>query len=184
MEITWRPIPGLADGWQVSNQGDVKLNWEDVNIFTHDGYFCVALRPSVDYVGPPFLDRSARYARVHELVLLAFHGPRPVKTYLKKAVKFVPVFLDGDETNVAAANIKWGTVKEQRAHYRVVKPSRKLSLKDVESIVPLADAGVVNEHIATILNLPVALVNHAVAGLAAFAYRSNGEPYASRVDHK
>lgn len=92
MSERWLPVPG-SEGYEVSDQGRVRNARTGRLLAGHSdrGYRRVNLG-------------AARRARVHELVLLAFVGPRPEGLHG-----------DGDRANNALANLRWGTRAENCA---------------------------------------------------------------------
>lgn len=100
----WRPIPGYPD-YEVSSLGrvaSVKRGRLDVLAGgkTDTGYRNVLLYSAGARSGH----------RVHALVALAFHGPRPPGLEVRH--------LDGDQLNNAAANLRYGTHAENMADRR------------------------------------------------------------------
>jgi hypothetical protein len=94
----WRPIPGF-DGYEASSLGRIfsrrrgsnrvlkgwldKKGYRKVFVYSPDG-------------------RAERF--VHALIAEAFHGPRPEGADTRH--------LDGDKSNNAASNIRWGSRSE------------------------------------------------------------------------
>ena len=102
----WRPIPGYPD-YEASSLGriaSVKRGERQVLAGgrTDTGYRNVLLYTDGVRVG----------ARVHALVALTFHGPRPEGLEVRH--------LDGDQLNNAATNLRYGTheenMQDQRRH--------------------------------------------------------------------
>ena len=114
----WKPIAGRPD-YQVSNSGQVKWR-ERLRKLTPDsnGY----LRVSFWECG-----KAVKIA-VHILVAEAFLGSRPAGMVVRH--------MDGDHTNCAASNLRWGTPQENEAdkdrHGTKANGTRHLSNKLAE----------------------------------------------------
>ena len=113
-EEEWREIPGLP-GYFVSNQGRVRgmRGW------------VLALRPyTSDYRRVQVALRLGLYQDryVHELVLLAFIGPRPSDVHEVDHE-------DKDRANNRLSNLSWLTLAENRARRDVPKGERQHSAK-------------------------------------------------------
>lgn len=94
----WRPIPGFRD-YVVSSLGQVaSTKGGQFRILsggkTEMGYRNVLLYQDGQRVG----------RRVHQLVSLVFHGPRPEGLQIRH--------LDGNQLNNAASNLTYGTAEE------------------------------------------------------------------------
>lgn len=125
----WHDIPGYGGRYQVSDSAEVRRvlkgrmrhmsQWKNAS-----GYWCVALSAN----------GKTRVWRVHQLVLLAFVGPRPDG--------YEGAHLDGSRTNNAPANLRWVTRKENAEHRRVhgtdpigeAHPMHKLTEREVMEI--------------------------------------------------
>lgn len=110
MTETWKDIPGYEGLYQVSDTGEVRCcqvkrtpgkRWIKRKTGTikrkrldKDGYYIITL--SKDGVKTTF--------HIHELVCLAFTGPRPDKAVTRH--------LDHNKTNNKSTNVVWGTAKE------------------------------------------------------------------------
>lgn len=96
----WRPVVGYEGHYEVSDQGRVRV--------AKRRYFGKIM--STTSVGDPYpalqlwRDSKPRVLRVHRLVLEAFVGPRPDGLLARH--------LDGDPTNNALTNLRWGTYSE------------------------------------------------------------------------
>lgn len=93
----WLPIPGY-EPYQASDLGRIRgVRWGSVltPVVTQYGYHQVSL-----CVGGKKLSRL-----VHRLVAYAFIGPQPSPEY-------DVLHWDGDKTNNALANLRWGTPKD------------------------------------------------------------------------
>jgi hypothetical protein len=104
--IVWAWVPGYEHRYEVSNHGHVRswLPWRGTPVPR-------ALSTPLDSYGYPGVRLTAagseqRTVRVHVLVALAFIGPRPDGMEARH--------LDGDKTNVAVANLRYGTSSENR----------------------------------------------------------------------
>jgi hypothetical protein len=100
----WKPIPGFPD-YEVSDLGQVaSLKRGEREILaggkTEMGYRNVLLYRDGRRVG----------RRVHQLVALVFHGPRPEGLVIRH--------LDGNQLNNAASNLRYGTHEENLADRR------------------------------------------------------------------
>jgi hypothetical protein len=89
----WRPVPGFEGKYEVSDLGRVKsLRWTPPRI----------LRPGPSNYGHLSVALGQRNTRmIHQLVLLAFVGPRPPGQEARH--------LDGDPANNRLDNLCWGT---------------------------------------------------------------------------
>jgi len=100
---TWRTIPGFGEKYEVSSIGRVRAiaTGHIKGITESRGY----LRTTLYYKG-------RHGPRVHQLVALAFIGPRPAGMEVRH--------LDGDRKNNAPANLRYGThaenIRDQVAH--------------------------------------------------------------------
>jgi hypothetical protein len=107
----WRRIPGIHDGYEVSNLGRVR-SWllcghgavrrrssprqRKLVPCVKDGYLAVVLTGD---------SKKLTLHKVHTLVLLAFVGPKPYPAAECR-------HLDGDRTNNRSDNLVWGSHKE------------------------------------------------------------------------
>lgn len=105
---TWKDIPGLLPGYMVSSLGRI---WEPDRVTPARGIRREArlARPCVlknGYLAVRAMTEasSVRTVYVHELVALAFHGPRPVRNHIRH--------LDGNQRNNRAENLAYGTAME------------------------------------------------------------------------
>jgi hypothetical protein len=112
----WRAVPGYEGFYEISNLGTVKSITRQVPYGRHgctiykgrvlkqfkskNGYACVKLS----------LCGASRTTYVHEIVLRAFIGARPI-TQAKGEIRH----LDGKKTNNKLANLVYGTVVENAA---------------------------------------------------------------------
>lgn len=114
MEL-WTSIPGYDGFYEVSNFGNVRSLTRSVPYGRHKGMVYKG-RDIKQFVSGKYLSVKLSKAGVtkttyvHELVLLAFEGPRP-----KIADRSEIRHLDGDKLNNALSNLKYGTVKENAA---------------------------------------------------------------------
>ena len=114
MEL-WTSIPGYEGFYEVSSFGDVRsltrfvpygrhkgmtYKGRDLRLFVSGSYLSVKLSKA----------GITRTAYVHELVLMAFVGPRPPMDE-RCEIRH----LDGDKTNNQLSNLKYGTSKENAA---------------------------------------------------------------------
>ena len=98
MEEEFRPIAGLEDKYQVSDQGNVKSlrSGRLLKLTVMSGrskYRVVCI--------------GGRTRYVHQLVAEAFHGPRPAG--------LLCLHRDDDKANNCAANLYWGTAAQNTA---------------------------------------------------------------------
>ena len=111
----WRPVPDFP-GYEVSDDGQVK-SWKRGTVRI--------LRPNADRAGYPYVclrrDGVTYTRKIHVLVALAFHGPRP---FADAHIRH----LDGDPANKTPANLRYGTASENQydkvAHGRHHNASR------------------------------------------------------------
>jgi hypothetical protein len=97
-----KPIPGLKvlagdDGHIYSPTGQQRKPR-----LSKEGYF----RLNIRHLGHQYT------VHVHELVLNAWHGPRPK---MRGTGRYVCRHLDGDKTNNRPSNLRWGTPTENNA---------------------------------------------------------------------
>lgn len=120
MEL-WTAIPGYDGFYEVSSYGNVRSLTRAVPYGRHQGMVYKG-RELKQFVTGKYL--SVKLARagitktayVHELVLLAFEGARPL-TGQRCEIRH----LDGDKTNNRLDNLKYGTVKENFADRKLHK---------------------------------------------------------------
>lgn len=98
----WRPIPG-ADGYEASSLGRVRC-WKHRFGLRKTPK---VLRACLSTTGYPRVRIRARSRAVHQLVLEAFHGPRPIG--------HVTRHLNGVRTDNRPENLRWGTYEENSA---------------------------------------------------------------------
>lgn len=99
----WLPIPGFP-GYEVSSAGRVRSR-----VKYHGDFGPRILKQPANRDGYPTVhicheDGRKPVMKVHILVALAFHGPRPVGLEVRH--------LDGDEQNNASTNLAYGTSSE------------------------------------------------------------------------
>jgi hypothetical protein len=102
----WRPVPGFHD-YQVSSLGQV------ASIKRGGRQILAGGKTDTGYRNVLLYSHGQRFGRrVHALVALVFHGPRPEGLEIRH--------LDGDQLNNAAANLAYGTreenLEDQRRH--------------------------------------------------------------------
>ncbi len=111
----WRPIEGWP--YEVSSLGNIRRlaigPGTHVGRVLHpaagaNGYLRVTLSDKGHYTRPK--SRKPRNFHVHTLVCAAFHGPRPPGCHARH--------LDGDRQHNTAANLAWGTARENAADKR------------------------------------------------------------------
>lgn len=104
---TIQAIPGHA-GYFAGSDGRIYTAKKRANSLTElvattgrDGYYAVCL----------YENASRVRKRVHALIALTFHGPKPREGMLVR-------HLDGDKHNNRPTNLRWGTVAENSADYK------------------------------------------------------------------
>jgi hypothetical protein len=120
MEL-WTSIPGYEGFYEVSSYGNARSLTRFVPYGRHKGMTYTG-RDLKLFVSGSYL--SVKLARagvtktvyVHELVLLAFVGPRPVIED-RSEIRH----LDGDKFNNQLSNLTYGTVKENAADRKLHK---------------------------------------------------------------
>jgi hypothetical protein len=94
----WRPIPGFPE-YQASSHGLIASVKRGERQILAGGKTDTGYRNVLLYSGGERIGR-----RVHTLIALTFHGPRPEGLEIRH--------LDGDQLNNAAANLAYGTREE------------------------------------------------------------------------
>ena len=110
---TWKPIPGWEQSHEVSDQGRVRRfaqRMTDTKGVTRN-YPERILKGRIDSTGYHrvklcFHNRKQE-AKTHQLVALAFLGPRPHQAQVCHG--------DGDQTNNALVNLRYGTAADNAA---------------------------------------------------------------------
>ena len=129
----WRPVPGFEGLYDVSSLGRLRSYWK----IGWQGLLCAKPRlcmigsqkSKYIYVG---LQRNRRgyYFGLHQIVLLAFIGPRPFGHQ--------GAHLNGQSKDNRLINLAYVTVSENAVHKKQHgterNPSRKLGLSDVAEI--------------------------------------------------
>lgn len=104
--MTWKPVVGYEDLYEISSDGDVKRIGKSGGAvvgrtlkawLNKRGYPCVSLYDGSNRKLPK---------KVHHLVLEAFVGPKLPNTECRH--------LDGNKTNNHVSNLRWGTQEENR----------------------------------------------------------------------
>lgn len=97
--MIWRPIPGWPS-YEASDRGDIRRAGGRVlrAQLTTAGYLMLTLSEA----------GFKKNLTIHRLVCAAFRGPSP-------AENAVVMHKDGDRLNNTAANLRWGTYKENEA---------------------------------------------------------------------
>lgn len=158
-EEVWKDIPGYEGAYQVSSLGRVRSLDRYVRVCPHgveakrmikgrvlkpapngSGHLCVVL------------GHGAHGSLVHQLVALAFLGPRPEGMDVCHA--------DGDPANNDAANLRYDTRTENILDvYRAGGRWRKLSLEDMREIQGLLAAGYRGVEIAKLFSVSQSTVS-------------------------
>ena len=128
----WRDIPGYEGRYQVSNMGNVRSLDRRVNV-CHGATRLMkgrVLKPADSKHNPHLyvqLGHKQAGSPVHQLVALAFLGPRPEGLDVRH--------LDGDPRNNRADNLAYGTRTENILDvYRIGRAWRKLTVEQVHDI--------------------------------------------------
>lgn len=107
----WRSVPGWEDRYEVSNQGqvrskDMQVGTKKPTVFaTRKGRVLVPLPKSGRYLCVSLAQKNRREQWfVHDLVLLAFRGPKPKNMEALHA--------DDNKLNNAISNLRYGTKEE------------------------------------------------------------------------
>ena len=114
-KVLWTSVPGYEGFYEVSNYGDVRSLTRFVPYGKHKGTTYkgrdIKQFASGSYLSVKLAKAGVTKTRyVHELVLLAFEGERPVLDG-RCEVRH----LDGDSFNNRLSNLKYGTTKENAA---------------------------------------------------------------------
>jgi len=114
-KVLWTSVPGYEGFYEVSNYGDVRSLTRSVEYGKHK-HTVYQGRDLKQFISGKYLSVKlskagvTKTAYVHELVLLAFEGKRPVLSH-RCEIRH----LDGNGLNNALSNLKYGTVKENAA---------------------------------------------------------------------
>ena len=110
--VTWKPIPGWEEFYEVSDDGRVRSSSDYVSIGNGGARRVFKAGPVATCVAPNgyinvLLQRAgrSRSAGVHRLMAEAFYGPAPGRWHHAR-------HLDGDRTNNVLANIAWGSPRD------------------------------------------------------------------------
>ena len=106
---TWKAIPGYEGRYQVSDLGRVRsldriLNYSTRGFPANKKYVGRVLKPSASSKGHLKITIDKMNKPIHQLVMLAFIGPRPNATETRH--------LDGDPKNNCLVNLCYGTKEE------------------------------------------------------------------------
>ena len=126
MAIEWRPVVGYEGFYEVSSDGQVRSVTRQVpygrhgntiykgrlikKFFSKNGYDCVKLA----------FRGNTKTTYIHELVLKAFVGPRPI-TVERGEIRH----LDGDKKNNCLSNLRYGTILENAADRKLHRQLKK-----------------------------------------------------------
>lgn len=107
MTEEWRSIRGHENRYEVSSQGRVRsltrlIEYVDGRSFVREGQILTPVLNGKPYYYVTLGRGDRRY--VHQLVLEAFAGPRPLDAVARH--------LDGDPLHNASSNLAWGTQSE------------------------------------------------------------------------
>lgn len=159
-EEEWRKIPGY-ENYEVSSHGRVRAKTQRRQhwiyhkmTITRVGYRVVGL----------YREGKNKVIPVHQLVALAFHGPRPEGLQTRH--------LDGNKLNNFASNLKYGTAKEncqdKMDHGGQVEgeshPMVKISEADARAIRDRVARGEKHRDIAKDFGIDKTLISHIACG--------------------
>ena len=158
-EEVWKDIPGFEGAYQVSSLGRVRSLDRYVRVCPHglEAKRMIkgrVLRPAPNKYGHlcVILGHGAHGSLVHQLVALAFIGPRPDGMDV--------CHTDGDMRNNRADNLRYDVRSENILDvYRVGKAWRKLTLDDMREIKGLLAAGYKGSDIAKLFSVSQSAVS-------------------------
>jgi hypothetical protein len=145
MVEVWKPVVGCEGSYEVSDHGRVRSLERVIKRRYRDGFryqnvAAAILRPSAstEYLSVTLLGRKTR--NIHDLVLEAFVGPRPV------GGRYEALHKDGSRTNNNLWNLRWGTSKENKddaAKHGVQARGEKCGAAklDAEKVRAIRDSG-------------------------------------------
>lgn len=138
MTEEWREVAGTDGMYEASSLGAIR-SWVSRGKPGVRASKPRVLKASPNVHGYPrvglFIGGAVKYHQVHALVCAAFHGQRPAGMEARH-------FPDGTKTNCSAANLAWGTPKENsqdKAMHGTIRrgesaPNSKLTEADVVDI--------------------------------------------------
>lgn len=105
-EPIWKPVPGYEGLYEVSSSGEVRSlpRTDSRGRRVSGGFLSIRTHPSGHKQVKLSRDGSSVTAKLHQVVLTAFAGPRPEGCEV--------LHNDGNPANNAAANLRWGTRSE------------------------------------------------------------------------
>lgn len=122
----WKPVPGREGEYEVSNQGRIR-SLDRAVVQQRKGKMLSPGRSSNGYPSVVLGKKDSR--TLHSIVAAAFYGPCPQGMQIRH--------LDGDRSNAAADNLRYGTPAEDGAdrvrHGRSVRGSRFKSTRLTEA---------------------------------------------------
>lgn len=138
--VVLKRIPGLSETYRAGSDGKI-YSYSNARVNAKKPKpFRLADARNDDYYLVSIFDQGKKSSRsVHELVCLAFHGPKPVPRLCVR-------HLDGDWSNNKPDNLKWGTYAEneadKRRHGRTAIGERQGSCKLSEEAVRIIRASI------------------------------------------
>jgi len=152
MTEQWKDVPGYEGQYQVSDAGNiwsVRLGRLLAITEHQSGHCSVRL--------------SRKHFYVHALVLSVFVGPRPVRD---DGLRTECRHLDGNPRNNVLANLRWGTVKENRADRVTLHEVGAFSRADVLNIRWRLSLGFTVKDIAKLYGVDRHTISNIKAGRA------------------
>lgn len=164
MNEIWKAVEG-HEGYEVSSLGNVRSYWRS----GHKGLFDKprAIQQAIGSHGYPVANLKGAVRCVHELVCIAFHGP--------KFEGFEVAHRDGTRINNNAENLRWATREENIQDCFLHKTlgrgelarNVKLTIEQVREIRRIRlKSGWGARRISKYLSLPYSRVNNVVNGNA------------------
>ena len=152
----WRAVVGYEGLYEVSNLGNVKRLPGFINNSYGSKKFLPGGQLTPNHAGPyPVVglrrgDRHKKNFRLHELVLAAFHGPKPLGCEARH-------FPDSDRQNNRADNLCWGT-KVENAADKLIQGGALIGARNHQ-------AKLTGEQVAEIRRLAGTMPQHRIAKL-------------------
>lgn len=167
MTVEWRDIPGYEGFYQASSEGQIR-SLDRITYGRNRSTRAVkgrVLRPRVNsqtgYIQSCLsLEGRQVYEYNHRLVCSAFYGPQDDES-------LETLHWDGDKSNNAPRNLRWGTRKENMAdkkQHGTSSPRRKLDTQRAEAVRLMARSGLRTSTIAGVFNVSTSNVLMVVSG--------------------